>query len=53
MIDGCITQDDGTELCADLACEPLYEGSDCSCDPMTGECTCNVWTYLACRQSTP
>ena len=30
-------------------CEPIYEGSECSCTDT--ECTCAVWTFLACRDA--
>jgi Cys-rich repeat protein len=51
LIDGCWTRDDGTEICGVTACEPLYEGSDCTCDPMG--CHCNVETYVGCRDAQP
>lgn len=46
-IDGCQTNADGTESCGDK-CEPLYEGSNCTCDA-AGHCTCTTWTFTACR----
>jgi hypothetical protein len=52
MIDGCITYADGTTACADVACTPLYEGTDCVCDA-AGNCTCSTWTYLSCSDATP
>jgi hypothetical protein len=51
MIDGCITSANGTTACADIACEPIYEGSDCTCDPMG--CHCNVQTYVSCNDAVP
>jgi hypothetical protein len=38
--------------CVETAgCEPLYQGSDCTCDATTGACTCATWTFLACQSA--
>lgn len=35
--------------CIEAACAPLYEGSECTCDP--SGCTCAVWTFVACTDA--
>jgi len=46
MMDGCTTNADGSVSCGD-ACQPIYEGANCSCDPMG--CTCSTWTFIDCQ----
>ena len=50
MIDGCTVGADGTILCADIACEPVYEGQDCTCDE--SGCRCVTWLFASCREAT-
>jgi hypothetical protein len=48
MADGCTTNADGSVSCG-AKCQPLYEGSDCSCNPMG--CTCTIWTWVSCTDA--
>ena len=37
-------------VCVETAgCQPIYEGSDCSCDE--SGCTCATWTFLSCQNA--
>lgn len=33
-------------------CEPLYEGSDCTCTP-DGQCECTTWEFTGCAPASP
>jgi hypothetical protein len=46
MYDGCVKNGNGTMSCGDK-CQPIYEGSDCSCTPQS--CTCQTWTFIDCQ----
>ncbi len=48
MADGCIDAN-GQSSCGMVKCEPIYEGSGCSCD--ANGCTCQAWTYELCRNA--
>jgi hypothetical protein len=48
MVDGCFDWN-GQPVCGDHKCEPIYVGSGCSCNPMTGVCDCQTQSYVSCR----
>ena len=39
--------------CIHYDCDPIYSGSDCICDPASGECKCTTWTFETCRTPAP
>jgi hypothetical protein len=47
-IPACDSVTDEATCIGRLDCAPVYEGSDCTCDP--SGCTCATWTFISCQQ---